>query len=267
MIVSEPMADGDVPPSFSCPRCGKPVPAGATRCLACAERGRTEPAHDATLAAAAPVQPPGSMKTLVTLGCLALVLVVVVLTGSAALLGQKVRETAVREQKREMQRVIDEERRHYEAEQAHKGGRPQRLGVEPAGELAALGRPLADLQGQEVAPSTALERGGVVVIYPQGCEDCTKKLAGAEAVLQLAKHQNLGAHLVVAHGTAAGIAQDKVPESIRAFTLLDADGKVAEALGVRHMTAIVIDSDGSSIVYRGSCEEAKGMVPSVAQGE
>jgi hypothetical protein len=248
--------------TFSCPRCGTLVSAGATRCPSCARQGADATARDGTATKDAPG---GSIKVFLALGCLALVLVLLVFTGSVVFFAKKLRETQQREGKREMQRVIDEERRRYEAEQAQKGRRVR--GATPTGELAALARALPDLAGQLVSPATTLEHGGVVVVSTQGCEDCLKKLAGAEKVCAVARRAGLGAQFVLVKGTREGVEADKVPASLRACIVLDEDGKVGEALRVNHMTAFVVDSDGSSVVYRGDPESAIGMVSSVAQGE
>lgn len=258
---SPPQTNDDAPgdPSFPCPRCGTRLPIGATRCAACAG------------AAPADLEAPGTSagplaRKVLAVGCLSIAFLLLLCMVAAQFLGQKLRETQAKAQKRQQQAIIDEERRRYEADQAQRA-RPGPRMAEPSGELAVLGRPLQDLAGRPVCPGATLERGGVLLVYPMGCPDCTPKLAAAEACAKVSQKHGLGVQVIVLGGTAEGVEKDKLPEALRAAALLDPDGKVGEALNARHLAAIVVDSDGSSVVYRGSPEEAAGMIPSVAQGE
>jgi hypothetical protein len=249
--------------SFACPRCGTLVPPGATRCSTCADRGSSESAAAGDALASPPVQ----ARTLLSVGCLSLALAATSVGGAATFLVRQFRALRLREENREIQRGIDEDRRRYEAEQSRRHRGAAELPSSPSGKLAVLARPLPDLAGKEVSPALTVEHGGVVVLYPEGCPDCVKRLAGAEKAIGLARRAGLGAQLIVLHGTPEGVDRDRLSDLLRSCVVLDEPGAVGTELGVRHITAIVVDSDGSSVYYWGTPEEAAGMISSVAQGE
>ena len=106
----------------------------------------------------------------------------------------------------------------------------------------------------------------MIVVYTQGCPDCLPKLKGAARVLGTARKFRLGGYLVVLKGTQEGVLTDNIPAELRDCVLLDQRNQVGTGFGISDMTALVIDRDGL-LVYRGSPEEAVGMVTEVGRNE